>query len=180
MALHNSELFRRIEEYFTPISSLYHRYNLEKYGGVNLHVQFPFKEEGIEALIVSWPYTGEDVIVIQYLKGSKLRFGAFHMNRIYWSRPFIINDSQSHNITIQLGSLFPQPSAYLLKRGYNPDQKNKLEISLNGVVLLSKTLEFQEGHPKNVYAGEGNFRTRLAIPWFSGKFISFERLPFLK
>ncbi|MBA4366421.1 MAG: hypothetical protein C0403_02150 [Desulfobacterium sp.] len=178
-AKENKNLFEKIESYFTPISFLYYRYNLEKYGGINLLVQFPQKESGMETIAVVWPWTGEDVVLIHYRKKNEIMFSVYSQNKnqIFWSRPLVIDYSQTYVLNIHLGSLYPKPSQYLLSLGYNPEKYTKLEISLNNAVIINQKVEFQESHPQHVYVGKADSHIRTAYPWFSGNILYFQRLP---
>lgn len=177
----NKSLFKKIESHFTFITSLYHRYNLEKYGGINLLVQFPQKESGMEIIAVIWPYTGEDVVLIHYRKKNEIMFSVYNQNKnqIFWSRPLIIDHSQTYVMNIHLGCLYPKPSQYLLSLGYNPEKYTKLEISLNNAVILNQKVEFQESNPRHVYVGKAGSHVRIDYPWFSGNILYFQPLPFI-
>jgi hypothetical protein len=179
LAKENKNLFKKIENYFIPISSLYHRNNLDRYGGINLLIQFPQKESGMETIAVVWPWTGEDVVLIHYRKKNEIMFSVYNQNKnqIFWSRPLVIDNSQVYILNIHLGSLYPKPSDYLLSLGYNPENYTKLEISLNNAVIMNQEIEFQESHPQHVYVGKADSRIQTAYPWFSGNILYSQRLP---
>lgn len=173
----NPNLFKKIENWFAPVSARYHLKNLGKYGGIQLNLRFPLKNAGQEILTMAQTWTGVDVVFFRYVDQGKLQIGIQHAGRMAISPPLEVNLHRDHKMIIEMGSLYPKPTPALLARGYDPEKYRRVRIVLDNVVVLSGAADFQESHPSNVLIGKKGAKRKSRLPWFSGQIISSARLP---
>jgi hypothetical protein len=154
-----------------------------QFGGLALDVRLPEHPPKEAEPLLETGLQGDqrDWLQIEYLPGGKARVGFFHAGTgLFPGAPFEVPKDRRVRLQIQCGSLLP-PFAHPVFSGWSrqqfDDAKRRLEVTANGVVVLSVSVECYEASPENMTVGalrwfSGGMRQR-----FSGEILSQSRLP---
>ena len=108
-----------------------------------------------------------DLIYVRYVDDRHVAFGFDH-----WgvggvtSKPVEIDFRQAHQLTVKMGSLAPVPGKPAL---------GKLEVTLDGAVVLAGEFEFHPARLEQVYFGANVIGGSTAVPKFSGRIVGLRR-----
>ena len=84
------------------------------------------------------------------------------------SKPVEIDFRQAHQLTVKMGSLAPAPVPGKPALG-------KLEVTLDGAVVLAGEFEFHPARLEQVYFGANVIGGSTAVPKFSGRIMDLRR-----
>jgi hypothetical protein len=185
----NPRLFAQTEGRFEFIPRFF--FHEKDYGGILLTLRFPPRPEDTKAdpLVTTgkgWP---SDIVCVSYPAEKTVQFRFYHDlgdAKGVISRPITIDPNREYRVEIQMGSLFPHPLPFLLKRGYDVDQPNILRIKLDGEVVLEGKYAFYDSRPSEVVIGKNEtfpiplyFNPSMFNERFRGSILAAQRLPFL-
>jgi hypothetical protein len=151
-----------------------------KYGAVELKVVFPRGAAGQnEALVTTGHAFLADYVYVHYLDDETVQFGFEHTSRGgALGAPAKIAPGATHLLRIDMGSLYPPPAHPWFDRFPREDVRRMtrtLRVTLDGTVVLQRTLEFYDAAERRPGIGTAGERPGFRRD-FSGQLLSWRRL----
>ena len=140
-------------------------------GAAHLKLWFPAgRPPGLQEPLVASGVTGAgDLIYVRYLDDRHVAFGFDHWGvGGIMSKPVEIDFRQAYQLTVKMGSLAPAPVPGKPALG-------KLEVTLDGAVVLAGEFEFHPARVEQVYFGANVIGGSTAGPKFSGRIVDLRR-----
>jgi len=140
-------------------------------GAAHLKLFFPTgRPSGLQEPLVASGVTGAgDLIYVRYIDDRRVAFGFDHWGvGGIMSEPVEIDFRQAHQLTVKMGSLAPAPVPGKPALG-------KLEVTLDGAVVLAGEFEFHPAQVEQVYFGANIIKGSTAVPKFSGRIVDLRR-----
>jgi hypothetical protein len=140
-------------------------------GAAHLKLWFPTgRPPGLQEPLVASGVTGAgDLIYVRYLDDRRVAFGFDHWGvGGIMSKPVEIDFRQAHQLTVKMGSLTPAPVPGKPALG-------KLEVTLDGAVVLAGEFGFHPAQVEQVYFGANVIGGSTAVPKFSGRIVDLRR-----
>jgi hypothetical protein len=151
-----------------------------KYGAVELKVVFPRGAAGQnEALVTTGHAFLADYVYVHYLDDQTVQFGFEHTSRGgALGAPVKITAGAEHLLRVDMGSLYPPAAHPWFDRFPREDVRRMtrtLRVTLDGTVVLQRTLEFYDAAERRPGIGTSEDRPGFRRD-FSGQLLSWRRL----
>jgi hypothetical protein len=154
----------------------------ELWGAIALHALLPRDANGLVEPLVTTGATGAaDVVFVEYLDATRVRFGLDHWGkRIDFGPPVDVDYSKPLQLTVSAGSLFPpvdHPAWETRPADLKNRLKNRVEVRLGDKVVLQADQNTYDSRPNQVAIGRNDINASSCRRVFSGQILTQARLP---
>jgi hypothetical protein len=151
------------------------------YGGIRLRATFAPQQAGARLPLLATGREHNDLVYAEVLPHASVRFGLFHAGiGGPVSDPLALDLAKPHEIEIYEGSLLPpaeHPFFSLWPPGSIARARRSLEVTVDGIVVLSGSAEFYPPSPADLVVGRNPALHDIARDRFPGDIALVRVLP---